>query len=184
MSVQRQLLSGEHVVWEGRPGTGLILRPIEAFLIPFSLLWCGFAIFWNVNVWTANAPIFFRLFGLPFLIAGFYITVGRFWIDMRIRQRMHYVVTNRRILILKNRGASTSKSLDIRRLPALELDERSDGSGTIKFGISASIFSGTNFGIWAPTFDATPQFIRINNVRSVYEIIQRSENEKGQTKVA
>ena len=32
MSVQRQLLSGEHVVWEGRPATGLILRPIEAFL--------------------------------------------------------------------------------------------------------------------------------------------------------
>jgi hypothetical protein len=37
-SARRQLLSGERVLWEGTPSTGLILRPTEAFLIPFSLL--------------------------------------------------------------------------------------------------------------------------------------------------
>lgn len=37
--LRRMLLAGERVLWEGQPYTGLILRPIEAFLIPFSLLW-------------------------------------------------------------------------------------------------------------------------------------------------
>jgi hypothetical protein len=64
--VQRKLLPGERVLWEGRPSTGLILRPIEAFLIPFSLLWFGSFVYWEVSVWAAGAPISFKLFGLPF----------------------------------------------------------------------------------------------------------------------
>ena len=41
----RQLLSDEGIVWEGKPYSGLVFRPIEAFLIPFSLAWGGFALF-------------------------------------------------------------------------------------------------------------------------------------------
>lgn len=173
--IMRQLLSGEQVLWEGKPTTDLILRPIEAFLIPFSLLWGGFALFWNVSVWTADASgadLPFKLFGLPFLAAALYITIGRFWVDMHLRKRLVYLVTNRRILILRKHG-STSKSVDIKRLPTLEFDERSDGSGTIRFGPSRSWFDRGNFGIWQPTFDQTPQFIRIANARQVYELIQR-----------
>jgi hypothetical protein len=172
-SVRRQLLSGERVLWEGAPSTGLILRPTEAFLIPFSLLWGGFALFWNISVWTTDADLSFKLFGLPFLVAACYITVGRFWLDMHLRRRLLYLVTDRRILILKQGKGTTSNSLDIKRLPALALEERSDGSGTIRFGAAASLFNGGNFGVWQASFDPTPQFIRIPDVRSVYELIQR-----------
>ena len=168
-----QLFSDEKVLWEGHPGTGFIFRPIEFFLIPFSLLWGGFALFWNVSVWTGETPIFFKLWGLPFLIAGVYITIGRFLVDRRIRARMTYMVTNRRVLVLKHENGN-AKSLDIKRLPGLELSEQADGSGTIKFGSSASWFSGNNFGIWQPTADPTMQFLRIDNVRSVYELIGRT----------
>jgi hypothetical protein len=173
--IRRQLLSDEQVLWEGKPSTGLILRPVEMFLIPFSLLWGGFALFWNISVWAGNAngaDLPFKLFGLPFLAAGLYITIGRFWVDMHLRKRLACVVTNRRILILREHG-STSKSVDIKRLPTLEFDERPDGSGTIRFGPSGSWFDRGNFGIWQPTFDQTPQFIRIENARHVYELIQR-----------
>jgi hypothetical protein len=174
-SVRPQLLSGEHVLWEGPPYAGLILRPIEMVLIPFSLFWAGFTIFWNVEAWTinANADLPFKLFGLPFLAAGLYITFGRFLLDMRLRRRLVYLVTDRRILILKQGSSATSKSLDIKRLPALELEERPDGAGTIRFGPSGNWLNGGNFGIWQPTLDPTPQFIRIANVRSAYELIQR-----------
>ena len=174
--LQRELLSGDRVLWEGEPYKGLILRPIEAFLIPFSLLWGGFAVFWNVGVWSADQKISdlpFKLFGLPFLIAGLYITFGRFLVDMRLRRRQLYAVTNRRILIYKRGSSSTSKSVDIKRLPSIELSERPNGSGTIRFGAAMSLFDGRNFGIWQPTFVATPQFLRIPNVRSVYELIQK-----------
>jgi hypothetical protein len=174
--LQRALLSSERVLWEGEPYKGIILRPIEVFLIPFSLLWGGFAVFWNIGVWSVDQKVShlpFKLFGLPFLIAGLYITLGRFLIDRQLRRRLQYAVTNRRILIYKQGSSSTSKSVDIKRLPSIELNERPDGSGTIRFGAAMSLFDGRNFGIWQPTFDATPQFLRIPNVRSVYELIQK-----------
>ena len=174
-SVQTALLSGERLLWEGTPYTGLILRPIEAFLIPFSLFWAGFAIFWNYSVWLGeanSAPIPFRLFGLPFLIAGLYVTFGRLLFDALIRSRLRYAVTDRRILICRE-GKTNSKSLDIKRLPSIELSEREDGSGTLRFGPAMNFFGGQNFGIWQPTFDPTPQFLRSPNVRSDYELIQR-----------
>jgi hypothetical protein len=172
-----QLLSGEKIVWKGKPYSGLVLRPIEAFLIPFSLLWGGFAASWNASVWASSAELSFKLFGLPFLLAGLYVTVGRFLIDMRLRDSMTYFISNKRILIARGAGKSNLRSLDIKRLPSLELDERSDGSGTIRFGASGGWFSGANnLGIWQPTFDPTPQLIRIPHVRSIYELIQKQSD--------
>ncbi len=171
-TVEPNVFPGESIVWKGEPYSGLILRPMEVFLIPFSLLWGGFALFWNVSVWNTDADPSFKLFGLPFLVAGLYVTVGRFFIDMHLRKKVTYFVTNKRILIQRS-GGNKVKSIDIGRIPALELDERSVGSGTIRFGSSSGVFSGNNFGIWQPTFDPTPQFIRIPNVRSVYQLIQK-----------
>jgi hypothetical protein len=171
-TVSPKLLPSERIVWEGRPSTGLIFRPIDVFLVPFSLLWGGFALSWNVSAWT-TADLSFNLFGLPFLIVGIYVIFGRFLVDMSLRRNLSYFVTNKRILIERRSTGSNTKSLDIDRLPALELDERSDGSGSIRFGTSGGWLAGNNFGMWQPTFDPTPQFIRISNVRSVYEIIQK-----------
>ena len=175
-SVTQQLLPGERIEWEGKPYFGLIFRPIDLFLVPFSLFWGGFAVFWNASVWSMDADLSFNLFGLPFMAAGLYVTIGRFLIDISLRKKMIYFVTNKRILISKRSSGSSTKSLDIGRLPALEFDERSDGSGTIRFGASGGWLSGNNFGIWQPTFDPTPQFIRIANVRSVYELIQKQSD--------
>lgn len=172
--VRTQLLPDEKIIWEGKPFSGILFRPIEVFLIPFSLLWAGFAVFWNASVWQTDADLFFKLFGLPFLIAGLYVTVGRFLLDMSARKATTYFVTNRRVVI--SRG-SKLKSLDIKRLPSLEFDERLDGSGTIRFGASNGFFSGgNNFGIWQPTSDPTPQFIRVARVRSLYDLIQKQSD--------
>jgi hypothetical protein len=48
--VQRELRSDEQLIWSGRPGRGLRLRSSDALMIPFSLLWGGFAIFWEYSV--------------------------------------------------------------------------------------------------------------------------------------
>lgn len=150
---------------------GIIFRPIDILLMPFSLLWGGFALFWNINVWSTDAPLLFKIFGLPFLAAGLYVTVGRFWFDAKAMKSVRYFVTDRRVLIAKREGSSI-ESLDLKRLPTLKLNERSDGSGTIKFGNSSSIFGGMNgFGIWQVSLDPEPQFFRIPDVRRVYEII-------------
>jgi hypothetical protein len=176
--VDLHLLSGEKILWRGVPSTGFILRPIEFFLVPFSLIWAGFAIFWNTGVWQTNAHLYFKLFGLPFLIAGIYVTFGRFVLDIFVRKRISYLVTDRRILIFKNKQFSSCKSLDIKRLPCLELDQNKQGRGTIKFGPSSGFSNARNFGIWSPSFDTTPQFLEIEGVRSVYELIERQSKQR------
>lgn len=167
----QQLLPGERVVWHGHPPIGLNLRPIEFFLIPFSLLWGGFAFFWNGLVWVKGAPILFNLFGLPFLVLGLYMIFGRFFVDAYIRRTMQYFVTDRRILILRSGWMGATKSMDIRRLPALELDERPDGCGTIRFSEQSGWMAGGGLAIWQPTLNSSRQFTRIPNARSVYELI-------------
>ena len=120
----------------------------------------------------ARGDLFFKLFGLPFLAIGLYLIFGRFWLDTYLRGRLRYTVTDRRVLIQREGGRSI-KSLDIKRLPALEFDERTDGTGTIRFDPSENWFGGRNFGAWQPALDQVPQFIRIDNARQVYQLIQR-----------
>lgn len=172
--IESRLFAGEKLLWSGAPWQGLFLmRPAEAMMIPFSLFWGGFVIFWNVNVWSmARADIVFKLFGIPFLIAGVYITVGRFVIDAWLRSKTQYAVTNQRVLIERGGLFPSRKSLDIDRLPALELNERGDGSGTIRFA-SSNWLANNNIGVWSAATDPTPQFLRIEHARTVYELIAK-----------
>jgi hypothetical protein len=172
--VQRQLLPGEKGLWTGRPPTGLRLGARDVFMVPFSLLWAGFAVFWNVSVWRDGAPTFFTLWGIPFLLAGAYFTVGRFLHDAWIRRSQVYLVTDRRIVVFRTGGSSKSKSVDLRRLPMIELSESRSGAGTIRFG-PLDMFSRANgFGMWVPSLDPTLQFVGVEHVRQVYDLIQRA----------
>ena len=91
---------GEKIVWQGRPDRKLIvLRSSDTFLIPFSLLWCGFAFFWEFTVLSTPDPFPFALFGLPFIAIGLYIVFGRFLVDSYIRHNTSYALTNQRAII-------------------------------------------------------------------------------------
>ena len=174
---QPYLFSGERVLWSGQPKQGVVLSGKDPFLIPFSLLWGGFAIFWNVMVWLPSASSggesvwFFKLWGLPFLVVGLYLIAGRFFHDAHIRKTLLYAVTNQRILTL--RGAKII-SLDIHRLPRLELSEHHDGTGNLAFEASNPFSMGRMNGLswWLPSTGASSQFFRIGEPRKVYEIIR------------
>ena len=155
-----ELGAGERLLWSGRPRGGIRLRPQDVVLIPFSLLWGGFAIFWEVMALstTAKAPAPFRflfpLFGLPFVAIGLFMIVGRFLADARARARTIYGVTNQRILIVRGARSQQTRSLELSAIPELSLVEHKDGTGTITFGGASLAAMTTLFG-GAPTPAAT-----------------------------
>src|SRR4051812_32862015 len=127
-----RLLQGEKIVWWGQPAQGLMFGSRDWLMIPFSLLWGGFAIFWESSVLATGAPIFMQLWGVPFVLIGLYLIAGRFLLDSWIRRRMLYAVTNQRILILRNAPLAKFTALDRDRIPDVNLNESADGRGTIR----------------------------------------------------
>ena len=173
-SIQFPLDRGERLLWSGAPRQGIRIRPADAFLIPFSLLWGGFALFWNTSVWKAGAPLFFRLWGLPFLLMGAYITVGRFWVDAYRRARTAYGVTDQRILISSGIFSPTIESLSVHTLTGVTLTQRPDGSGTISFGpthFAAAMYAGMPW----PGVPRVPSFEMIPDAKRVYDIVREAQ---------
>jgi hypothetical protein len=172
------LMPGEKVIWWGQPRQGFLLTGRDVILIPFSLLWGGFALFWETTVVQSGAPFFFRIWGVPFVLIGLYMILGRFVTDAWIRRNMLYALTNRRVLIARQNPTFKFTALNIDQLPSAELEEGRDGRGTIRFGASSlfSIFgagSRAGFGIWSPALDPTPQLLGIEDARNVFNQIQK-----------
>lgn len=92
------LQPGERILWVGAPSRRVWLLPADAFLIPFSLIWCGLAVFWEQQAIAGADPGFFRIFGGLFVILGLYFTIGRFFVGRWLRSRTEYVVTDRRAI--------------------------------------------------------------------------------------
>jgi hypothetical protein len=173
-NVVSQLLgTGEALLWAGRPRQGVILRGSDVFLIPFSLMWGGFAIFWESSVILSGAPFFFMLWGIPFVLVGLYLIVGRFFVDSWMRARTYYGVTTDRAVIHKQGLGQHTTSLDRARLPNIQLVERKDGRATIRLGSTPAwgrMYEGFQWpgaGRHMP-----PSFEQISDGRRVFDLLR------------
>lgn len=173
--INKELLPGEKVLWSGRPQQGIVFRKMDALLIPFSLFWGGFAIFWEVNALliltetTDPIALVFPLFGIPFVLIGLYIIFGRFMVDAKARSKTIYGLTNKRAIVVSGLFSKKVKSVDLNRLSDVSLNEKSDGLGTVLLG-PESPFSNLMYFPFITT-NQTPQFELIENPRSVYSLI-------------
>ncbi|MDO9029911.1 MAG: PH domain-containing protein [Hydrogenophaga sp.] len=176
-SIRDELSPGEQVVWSGQPRQGVVVRGSDALAIPFSLLWAGFAVFWLVSAAQSGAPLPFVLFGVPFVLVGLYIVVGRFFVEAKQREKTFYALTPHRVIIASGLFSRKVRSMQLKTLSEISLSERSDGTGTISFGAQhpmASMFGGMSSWPGAeqylgPRFDLVPQ------ARSVYEAVRKTQ---------
>jgi len=168
-AIAEELEVDERLLWSGIPKQGLVLRASDALLVPFSLLWGGFAIFWEAGVLSTKAPGFFALWGVPFVLMGLYLIVGRFFVDARQRAATAYGITNKRAVIVSGLVSRSVKSLSLRTLSDMTLAERSDGTGTILLGPSpvwGQWFAGAS---WPGTSaQQGPAFELIDDAKRVY----------------
>ncbi len=174
-----ELNPGEMIIWNGQPQQGLLLRPADALLIPFSLLWGGFALFWESMVVAGGAPIFFMLWGIPFVLIGLYIIIGRFFVDRLQRSKTYYALTNERAIIISGVLNQNIKSLDLKKLTEINLSTNADGKGTITFGAvppMAWLYGGGGFPSMG-RYAMAPGFEMIDDVKTVYQHIKRLQRE-------
>lgn len=128
------ILNDERILWKGRPEKGNLFTSREYVMLPFSLIWLSFSLFWEWaalnSVKNREAPLFIALWGLPFVGIGLYLLIGRFIQEAYLRGKTFYVITNKKIII--KRG-NKIKMHDGKDLPPMDIEIHKNGNGTILF---------------------------------------------------
>ena len=177
--VRTWLQPDERVLWQGRPIVRSYVLRGAWYVIPFSVLWAGFAFFWEFMVVTGGAPSFFAIWGIPFVLIGLYMLVGRWWVAAREAANSAYAITDRRVLILSGAFRRNFAALELRNMPGAHVDYGSNGTGSITFG-SVSGFRmppgwPTFVGGWR--YPNPPTFWAISDVANVFAIYQKAVSE-------
>ena len=180
LAIQPELISGENILWAGQPSPRVIFHREDVYLIPFSLVWGGFSIFWEAlatGFWSpgktaAAPPAFLPLFGLAFVVMGQYLIWGRFFYAAWKKKRTHYAVTNRRVIVVQDGITRHMAAAYVDTLPTLA-KEGSPRFGTLRFAESPSIWaSGSGWRAWDPMAIATvPIFRDIQDLDLVYRLV-------------
>jgi hypothetical protein len=111
LQLEPYLRAGERLLWCGRPDPRVWLTPADGFLIPFSIVWTSFAIFWEIGVSASGGSPFAIVFGAPFLAIGAYMVFGRFLYKSYRKKRTFYGITAQRSMILVTPGTLTDMPL-------------------------------------------------------------------------
>jgi len=139
----------------------------------------GFAFFWEFGVVSSGAPLFGVIWGIPFVLVGLYIIVGRFFVDMIQRSRTYYALTSERAIIISGLMNQSVKTVKLKQLPEINISTGRNGKGSITFGAShpmAWMYSGSGFPNMS-RYNIAPSFEMIDDVKMVYQQIKRLQRE-------
>jgi len=175
--IAKELAPGERIVWRGVPRQGIFLVPADWFLMPFSLLWAGFVVYWMVLAIRQGAPLV-ALFGVPFVFFAYFFVFGRFQVDGAMRDRAAYAVTDRRVIMVSTFLGRSARSTLIRTLTGVTIDELGDGSGTITFGWKPPLAAYLHYNRpWpGPSGYERSAFDLIPSAREVFKLIRRLQD--------
>jgi Bacterial PH domain len=176
--IKSQISGSEQILWVGRPRQECFFRTTDAWGIPFTLLYSGFLAFLSFYFWSNESVWFFKLMGVPFLIFGLYLVVGRFFVDFLQRKKTFYGITNERIIIVSGVFSQETKYIDLEGLTETSIEESQNGYGTITFGRDE--INDSNNWFYSNDNDTNviyaPKFKHIPNAKNVHEIIRNTQN--------
>ena len=174
---------GERLLWFGRPKQGILLRGEDAWLMPFSPIWCFFS-FPGAFSRLVSGSGGFSLFDLVSTVTGIYLLIGRFLIDMWLRAHTYYGLAEGRALIVTGGFSQQLRSINLKTLSDLKLTMRRGGTGTIELG-------RPKFSIFGPRYSRAtsvpgagqylpPAFEAIPDARRVYDLIVQAQHQAQQ----
>jgi hypothetical protein len=184
--IDRHLSTGERAYWVGRPDARVHLSRGDLFLVPFSILWASFAIFWEATAIASGAPVLFPLWGVPFVLVGLYMVAGRFFFAANRRRRTLYAVTNQRVLsLVQGRRGETVGAVYLSAIPNISTSTRSHVRGDVVFGSSSSVGGewankGLGWFTQGDNANATFGFYEIEDARAVADLVERLRDQPSQ----
>jgi hypothetical protein len=172
--IDARLMPGERLLWRGQPDRRVYTFGGPWYLIPFSVMWAGFAFVWEGLALTSGAPPLFAVWGIPFCAIGVYLVAGRFWVAGREAERTTYAITDRRVMIQSGAFARRYIELSLGSLPSPQLEARADGIGTITFG---AVYP---FPVWGaagwPGTSRVPAFVAIREAGRVFRLLEEARS--------
>lgn len=183
---QGDLLKDENILWTGQPETSILFTRADIFLVPFSLLWGGFALFWEMSVLFIKdksgqgPPIFFSLFGIPFVLMGLYFIFGRFiWKNFK-KKRTYYAVTDKRVIVITKTFSKSIVAEFIDRIPGINKTVGLSGIGSIRFGNTSwvvAMYGNTGMDFFGAFYGQDiPVFYDIKDADRVYNMVSELRN--------
>lgn len=173
-----ELARDERLLWSGMPRQGLRWRAGDWVALPFTVFWLYMVMFGTSRhgIQTDQPPLYLRPEGIPFVLVGVYMLVGRFLVDWYQRTRTYYGLTDQRVIILDGLFNRQVKSLTLATLSDITLSARSDGNGTITFGPGTSTSSWFGRSSWrGMNNQQAPAFDMIEDVRKVYAMTREAQ---------
>src|SRR4051794_35156012 len=104
-AIRKELAPGERVLWSGSSVRGLRLESGDPSKSGFGLIFFSFSVFWLHGAWIQTSGpnsaegALFPLFGVPFVLVGFYLLVGHFFWSALCRKYTEYAVTDQRVIV-------------------------------------------------------------------------------------
>jgi hypothetical protein len=137
--VRAELAPGERIEWMEVP-IARFFTPLSRGLFLFSIPWTAFSIFWVFMAsglrWPdlSSAFGFFPLFGLPFVLIGFWLMSSPLRTHNRLKRTV-YAITDRRAILIQGGRNTTIRSFGPGDLDKIHRREKADGSGDVYFSI-------------------------------------------------
>jgi hypothetical protein len=185
------LSSGEKVIWTGMPPRSLlVLHMADLFIVPFFVVWTGFACFWELSVLAiflenggnlASPAIIMPLFGLPFVGIGFFMLGGRFIGDALVRRRTFYALTDRRVLLVTGLRGQSVTTLPLEKIDNVGLTLHRNGRGTITFGGSPDVARFGSVTVYTGSRGnspgSMPAFDHIADPKKAYDLVLKAQDD-------
>jgi hypothetical protein len=146
--IQPELLPNEKIYWAAMPSRSIIFHSDDWTIIPFTLVWSGFFVFWEreaVDAWRKfpnSSDAFMVVWGIPFLCVGVYMLVGRFFHDAWLKRRTYYAATNRRVLIVQDGVFEKCKTKMVFLEAVPDINREGAARGTIWLGEKFPLLGG------------------------------------------
>ncbi len=179
--IQLELMPEEEILWSGKSSLKKWISYGDYMYIPFSLMWCGFVLYWEWTVIRFQYPASFHLLGIPFAIFGLYMVAGRFLYKYYKKKSSCYVLTNLRAIEAYEHKWFKRREMPVKEMGRMLRFVEKDGYGVIVFNdVNPALIMKLNDGmeLFRRKTKSVVGFYDIENVEQLYEMVQALKRQK------